>query len=192
MDHVSVTGLNGKPTTSDVKPDGYEWRAQHMAENPNRDTFKLGGDGDDWFLVKGGQVQGEITGAHMDAKTGAYEQHVDGKGYHIDPGLKPPFGSDAWGNMLRDNALDFVSGRLGMDPWTARNVGQMFHQDHAYDQLYQNLQQLSPYTGPFGGMYGMAFGFQGAFDAMNNMSDAMNNLRYLQASQLSLRAGFLY
>lgn len=192
MDRVSVEGLNGKPKVSDVKPDGYEWRAQHMASNPNRDTFKLGGDGDDWFLVKNGQNQGEITGAHMDAKTGAYTQHVDGKPYHIDPSLKPPIGSDAWGNMLRDNSLDYITGRFGMDPWTARHVGQAFHQDHAYDQLYQNLQQLSPYTGPFGGLYGMAFGFQGAFDAMNNMSDALNNLRYLQASQLSLRAGFLY
>ncbi|MFH1807771.1 MAG: DUF1521 domain-containing protein [Pseudomonadota bacterium] len=191
MDHVSVTGVNGKPTTSAVMPDGYEYRATQNAANPNRPEFKLGGDGDDWFMVKDGKM-GEITGAHMDGKTGAYEQQVDGKGYRIDPNLRPPIGSPAWGNMLRDNALDFVTGKLGMPPWMAENVGQMFHQDHAFDQLYQNMQALSPYTGPFGGMYGMAFGFGGAFDAMNNMADAMNNLQYLQAAQLGFRAGFLY
>ncbi|MFH1807849.1 MAG: DUF1521 domain-containing protein [Pseudomonadota bacterium] len=135
-DHVSVTNLDKKPSVSGVKQDGYEWRAAHMAENPGRDTFKLGGDGDDWFLVRGGRNQGEITGAHMDAKTGAYEQSVNGQPYRIDPNLRPPFGSNAWGNMLRDNVLDFVSGRFGMDPGSAAMLGSVFHADHLLTQMF--------------------------------------------------------
>jgi len=190
MDHVSVGGLRGKPTTSAVKHDGYEFRATQNAAHPNRPEFKLGGDGDDWFMVKDGKM-GEITGAHMDKTTGAYEQKVDGKGYHIDPNLRPQFGTPAWGNMMRDNALDFITGKMGLDPVTARGVGRQFHKEHAFSQLMTGLKDLAPFTGPFGGMYGMAFGFEGAFGAMHNMSDAMNNLQYLQASQLGFMGGFL-
>lgn len=191
-DHVSVTGVNGKPATSAVKHDGYEWRAQHMASNPNRDTFKLGGDGDDWYLVRGGQNKGEITGAYYDNKNQTYQQKVDGKAYTVDPKLRPPIGSDAWGNQVRTDALDFISGRMGLPPWTARMIGEQFHQDHAYTQLYNNLARMAPYASPFGGIYGMMNGFGGMFDAMNGMSDALESLRSLQAMQLGHRGAFLY
>jgi hypothetical protein len=191
-DRVSVSNLNGKPNVGDVTHDGYEWRARHLASNPARDTFKLGGDGDDWFLVKNGQNQGEITGAHYDGKTQTYQQHTNGKPYTVDPNLRPPIGSDAWGNMLRDQSLDFIAGQMGLPPWAAQHVGEAFHLDHSTTQLMNNLQRLAPYSGPFGGLYGMAFGFQGAFDAMGGMADAMNSLASLHASQMSLRGAFLY
>ncbi|MBN2357967.1 MAG: DUF1521 domain-containing protein [Deltaproteobacteria bacterium] len=191
-DHVSVTGVNGKPTTSEVKHDGYEWRAQHLAANPGRDTYKLGGDGDDWFLVRNGQNQGEVTGAYYDSKTNRYEQKTDGKAYNIDPSLRPQIGSDAWGNSLRNEAIDFIASKYGLDPQTARTIGEMFHQEHSTTQYFENLQKLSAYTGPFGGLYGLAFGWQGAFDAMAGMADAMNSLADLHASQLGFRGAFLY
>jgi len=191
-DHVSITGVDGKPKTSEVQHDGYEWRAQHLAENPGRDTYKLGGDGDDWFLVRNGQNQGEVTGAHLDKTTGRYEQETNGKAYTVDPNLRPPFGSDAWGNMLRNESIDYISSQFGLDPYTARNIGEMFHAEHSTSQYFQNLEKLSAYTGPFGGLYGMAFGWQGAFDAVAGMSDAMNSLADLHASQLGFRGAFLY
>jgi hypothetical protein len=189
MDHVSVEGVNtGKPTTSAVQHDGYEYRATENAKNPNRPEFKLGGDGDDWFMVKDGKM-GEITGASL--KDGSYDQNVDDKGYHIDRDLARP-GSKGWAQNQRAQAFDFITGKLGLPPWMAESVGQSFHQDHAYRQMFESMQQLSAYTGPFGGMYGMAFGFDGMFDAMGGMADAMNNLNYLQASQRGFRSQFLY
>lgn len=190
-DHVSVTGLDGKPTVSDVKYDGYEHRAQHLAENPNRDSYRLGGDGDDWFLERGGQNLGEVTGAHYDAKTNRYEQETNGQPYQIDPNLKPPFGSEAWGNMLRNESLDFIASRLGLDPATARSIGQMFHSEHSTSQYMQGLQQLSGFMGPFGGLRMMFEGPGAAFKALGNMSDAMNSLMSLNRDLLMQRYGMM-
>jgi hypothetical protein len=189
-DRVSVSGLDGKPTVSDIKHDGYEWRAQHQAANPNRDTFRLGGDGDDWFLQRGGQDLGKITGASMDSKTGAYVQKTDGQPYRIDPNLKPPFGSEAWGNMLRNEAIDLIAGKLGLDPNSAKQIGQMFHAEHSSTQYTQALQTLASYAGPFGGLNMMFRGPGDAFKALGNMSDALNSLMSLNRDLLLQRASF--
>ncbi|MEW5851078.1 MAG: DUF1521 domain-containing protein [Myxococcota bacterium] len=178
-DRVSVSGVDGRPSTSEVRHDGYEWRAQHLASNPNRDTFRLGGDGDDWFLEKGGKNLGEIKGAHMDHATGAYVQHTDGKGYNIDPNLKPPFGSEAWGNMLRNESIDFIAGRLGLDPQSARDIGSLFHAEHSTSQYMQSLETLAAYAGPFGGLKMLFDGPGEAFNAVSNMGDALNSLMSL-------------
>jgi len=190
-DHVSVTGLDGKPTVSDVKYDGFEWRAQHLAENPNRDTFRLGGKGDEWFLERGGQNLGKITGAHMDGATGAYVQHVDGKPYNIDPNLRPPFGSDAWGNKLRGESLDRIA-QMGLDPASAQVIGQLFHADSAQAEFQGGLNALNGMGGLFGGFGGLGMlrqlfaGPQDIFGAVGKMSDALNSLMSLQ-SGLSLQ-----
>lgn len=186
-DHVSVTGVNGKPTTSDVKFDGYEWRAQHLAENPNRDTFRLGGDGDDWFLERGGKNLGEITGAHMDNKTGAYAQEVNGQPYNINPNLKPPFGTESWGNMLRGESLDYIASRLGLDPATARSIGQMFHADHSNTQYDNALAQLAGFNGPFGGLNMLFQGPGAAFQAVNSMANAFQSLMSLNRDLMMQR-----
>ena len=78
--------------------------------------------------------------------------------------------------MLRNESIDYISSQFGLDPYTARNIGEMFHAEHSTSQYFQNLEKLSAYTGPFGGLFGMAFGWQGAFDAVAGMSDAMNSL----------------
>jgi hypothetical protein len=185
-DRVSVSGLDGKASVGDVTHDGYEWRAQHLAENPNRDTFRLGGDGDDWFLERNGQDLGKITGANMDAATGAYVQHTDGKPYNIDPNLRPPVGSDAWGNMLRGESLDRVAS-MGLDPATAGMIGQMFHADHSTSQYQQGLEQLSQYMGPFGALRMLFQGPGDAFAAVGKMGDALNSLMSLEGDMLARR-----
>lgn len=44
-DHVSIGGIDGKPTTGAVQSDGYEWRAQHVAAACYlRLSFHLAGD----------------------------------------------------------------------------------------------------------------------------------------------------
>lgn len=186
-DHVSVSNLDGKPNVSGIKHDGYEWRAQHLAENPNRDTFRLGGDGDDWFLQRNGQDLGKITGAHMDNKTGAYVQHTDGQAYQIDPRLRPPFGSEAWGNMLRNQGIDQLASMPGMDPGTARMIGQMFHAEHSTSQFNQGLQDLAGFGGPFGALRMLFQGPGQAFHAVGNMTDALNSLMSLQGDMMMQR-----
>lgn len=188
-DHVGITGVNGRPTTGAVKHDGYEFRAKENAAHPNRPNFKLGGDGDDWFMAKNGKM-GEITGAKYTG--GSYHQVVNNKGYRCDANLRPPIGSDSWGNMLRDTALDFITGMPGISQFGANLIGQGFHLDHAMDQLANNMMKMAPYSSPFGGLYGMASGFGGAFDAMAGMSDAMNSLNSLAASQMGFRSALMF
>src|SRR5207244_4086794 len=93
-DHVSVRGLDGKPAVSGVQHDGYEFRAQNDAAG--LDNYRMGGRGDDWYLERNGQDLGKVTGSHMDARTGRYEQETDGSRYQVDPNLRPPVGSEAW------------------------------------------------------------------------------------------------
>lgn len=191
-DRVSVGNLNGKPEVSDVRHDGYEWRAQHMAENPNRDTFRLGGDGDDWFLERGGQDMGKITGAYMDSKTGAYQQVTDGNTrYNIDPNLRPPFGSEAWGNMLRGESLDRIA-RMGLDPTSANAIGQMFHADHSQTQLQNAMQDLGSFAGPFGALRMMFQGPGEAFRALGSMGDALNSLMSLNRDLMLQRQSYMF
>jgi hypothetical protein len=149
-DRVDITGINGgKPVTGDIKMDGYEWRAQHIGSNPNRDTFRLGGDKDNvqWFKETGGQDQGLITGARYDGKTNRYEQVVDGgKKFAVDDSLRAPFGSPAWGNQLRGEVLDQIS-RLPISPEHRELISKYIAADH-----FQNhLRSLFPFS-PFGGL----------------------------------------
>lgn len=176
MDRVSVTGLDGKPTTSGVTHDGYEWRAKHLAGNPNRDTYRMGGDGDDWFLERGGKDLGKITGAYMDHETNAYQQVLDGGAkYTIDPKLRPQVGSEAWGNMLRSESLDRIA-QMGMDPAQARQLGQMYRMDHAETQLQNGMQAMQFYNSPWGQMFSTP---KDAMDAVGNMGDALKSLMML-------------
>jgi hypothetical protein len=161
-----------------------------MASNPNRDTFRLGGKGDDWFLERGGQNLGKVTGAHMDAATGTYVQRTDGKAYTIDPNLKPPFGSQAWGNMLRNESIDFISGRLGLDPASARQVGQLFHAEHSTSQYQQALERMSAFMGPFGGLNQLFRGPGEAFNAVSDMGNALNSLMSLDRDLMLQRSSY--
>lgn len=128
-DRVNIAGIDqnkpqfvddaGKPVSaqSAVTRDGYEFRNQLIADNPCRDTFVLGGDGDknvSWFRERGGEIEGLITGSksNVDGK-GSYDQVVDrGQKFHVCPNLLPPVGSAAWGNALRSELVDVASHAL--------------------------------------------------------------------------------
>ena len=115
-DHVSITGLTtGSPTTSDVKSDGFAWREDHTGDH-NRDTYKLGGSVKDaaWFLSVDGIDKGQVSGA--DFKGGSYVTSQDNtKTFWVDPSLKPPLGSKAYGEQMQNWFGDFI-GSLNLPP----------------------------------------------------------------------------
>jgi hypothetical protein len=147
-DHVSIDGINNnRPTTSAVSRDGFEYRNQLIQQNPNRDTFVMGGtgntkDGNDrvqWARERNGQIDGVIGGtiSNVDGK-GSYGQQIDqNRKFTIDPSLRPDprTNPEAWGNQLRGEVVDaaarslpkeladFVTSSVKLDDSVQRFVG---------------------------------------------------------------------
>jgi hypothetical protein len=152
-DRVQISGIDqNKPALGQVTHDGYQARAGLQG-----DTYHLGGNGTDnvkWFLERDGVMQGEVTGAHYDNKTNRYEQDVNKESkYAVDPSLRPPVGSPAWGNQLRMEAVD-VARRTGR-PEYAGDIANLMQADHVHGQLVQQLgyDPLSMFGG-YGGWGG--------------------------------------
>lgn len=154
-DRVQVSGIDrNRPVTGAVTHDGYQARA---ALSNSTDTFHLGGDANNqrWFLERDGKMQGEVTGARYDRSTNRYEQNVNAESqFQVDPSLRPPFGSPAWGNQLRMEAVD-IARRTG-DPRYATDMANLMQADHVHGQLAHALG-YDP-TALFGG-YGDFGGF---------------------------------
>lgn len=146
MDRVDITGINtNKPETSRVTPDGYQWRAKHLATNPNRDAFHLGGNDKDvqWFRERNNRMDGLITGAKLDKAVNGYEQTVDnGKAYWVDPKLRAPVGSPAWGNQLRSHFAD-QHAKSNMSPQYAEQFGNFMLRDHLNDMLSPRIPPIT-------------------------------------------------
>lgn len=142
-DKVQVDGIsNNKPSVGNITQDGYQWRAKHMASNPGRDTFRLGGDNKDvsWFKENNGVIGGKITGAYMDKAKNRYEQKLDnGKKYWVSPELRAPLGSNAWGNQLRGQITDMGGNMLAGHPKLAEMFGGFMAADHGMAQLGQQM-----------------------------------------------------
>lgn len=143
-DRVQVSGIaNNRPVTSAVTADGYLARAQL---SNSTDTFHVGGNGSTdvrWFKETNGVMEGQITGAYYDGKTNRYEQRVNKDSqYFVDPSLRPPLGSDAWGNQLRMEAVDIA--RRSGNPQYANAMAHLMEADHV------------------NGMFRQAFGFDPA------------------------------
>lgn len=177
-DRVEIGGINGSPSMSAVKHDGYEWRAQHLAENPGMDTFRLGGNSDDvkWFRERNGQVDGLVTGAHYDGKTNRYEQNIEGgQKYWVSPDLQPPFGSPAWGNALRGEVTDQI-GQLGLPANYRDAIAGMISQDHL----------VSEFRTAFGGLFGGGVfgGWDQGYGSVGQLGQLLL-LQQLQAQSLS-------
>ncbi|MBI4816671.1 MAG: DUF1521 domain-containing protein [Deltaproteobacteria bacterium] len=169
-DRVNVSNIHGSPTTGAVTNDGYEWRAQHLASNPGRDTFRLGGDGNNihWFRERNGQVEGRIDGTVWDSKNNRYDQVVSGDNkYWVDPNLRAPLGSAAWGNQMRGELAD-TAGLTG-NPQYAKSVGELLNADHLWSQLGGNMfgQQ------GLGGLCGAFSGCGQACGAVGGLGDTM-------------------
>jgi hypothetical protein len=159
MDRVKMTGIDkGKPSLGQVTHDGYQARA----ELADKDTFVLGGDKDhvQWFKEEKGEIKGEVTGASLTSKDGTpmYEQKVDGnKQYAIDPSLQPKVGTPAWGNLLRDQAVDLSRRLFGAGSMGAELTGAALAQNHtqtteAQAQADARKQQMSDFMQKLGSM----------------------------------------
>jgi hypothetical protein len=187
-DRVSIDGIDkNRPTTSAVMKDGYQWRSQHMASNPGRDTFRLGGDANNVKWFKDGA--GLITGASYNRRTKQYEQKTcANQQYWVAPEMRPPVGSAAWGNMLRNQTTDQMA--QFMDPFSAQMFGHFMQNDHIGAQVQTALRDLAPY-GAFGGLYGLFNGWGQASNALQNLGDAMLSRHALNAQLLGFRASAL-
>ena len=114
-DRVEITGISkDRPKAGFIRPDGYAWRARHLARTAGKEykTFVMGGRRSEdvtFNLFVRGVDQGEITGARYDGKQRAYVQETDGGHlYQPDAELLPPLGSPAWGNAVRSMTLDML------------------------------------------------------------------------------------
>ncbi|MEQ9499505.1 MAG: DUF1521 domain-containing protein [Deltaproteobacteria bacterium] len=155
VDRVNVSGLKDGPlNVGPVTYDGYEWRARHLA-NPNRPVFRLGGDNDlvKWFREKNGRIEGLVTGARYDGNKRQYVQKVDrNEGFTVDPTMRPPIGSPAWGNLIRGFAADRAGATL--DAPFAELYGRRLHADHQRTRLMQPFGGLGRYFGNWSGVMG--------------------------------------
>ncbi|MBI2374096.1 MAG: DUF1521 domain-containing protein [Deltaproteobacteria bacterium] len=170
-DKVDVNGVNGSPTTGAVTHDGYEWRAQHLASNPGRDTFRLGGDQGNvhWFRERNGQIEGRIDSTVWDSKNNRYDQVVsaDNK-YWVDPGLRAPLGSPAWGNQVRGELAD-TAGLTGNAGY-AKSVGELLHADAMWSRFTNGGFGAGI---PFGGLPSLFGGWNQANQGVGGLGDSM-------------------
>lgn len=182
-DHASITGIDkDKPVTSDVDHTGLEFRANQAAQKPGMDTYYLGGSQDDTHFFKGnnGLIAGQVTGSNY--TNGSYTQTVDtSKGYVVDPNLKPPIGSDAWGNQLRGEMAD-AAGLTGNRSY-ANLVGTALHADDLNSRYLENFG-FSPMGGGsalFGGLGSCFSGLGSALGAVGFLGDAVLSRSIAQA-----------
>jgi hypothetical protein len=174
MDRVSITHVDGKPTTGKIEHDGLEYRESHLAQNKKLETFKLGGSAKHavWFKDVAGKDAGQVTGAKY--TKGSYQQTTDGKKkYWVDPSLKPAVGSVAYGNMLRSQ-LDDQIGQMaekGLPEPLARLFSNVLHFEsagseikHGIDEAVGGVKDTIGGVKELGGAFGELFsGFGGLF-----------------------------
>jgi hypothetical protein len=146
-DLVEVNGVDGKPTVGQVRPEGYEWRAQHVAAAGDRASFYLRGDNEHvhWARERHGQNEGIITGARD--VNGSYDQVVDPTlQASVAPELRPPPGSRAWGNAIRSQLDDaqahWWTNNFGpqVGVWQATQGAYGIHADHIEGQFNSDLR----------------------------------------------------
>lgn len=157
LDRVQVTGLDkSQPSVGAVTHDGYQARA----ELTDKDTFILGGDKDhvQWFRERNGKVEGEVVSAKLTTIDGKklYEQDVNASSqYVIDPSLQPKVGTPAWGNMLRDEAVDLSRKWFGAGSVGAELTGLGAAVDHAKntpEAREARQQQMDRFHGQLGSL----------------------------------------
>lgn len=149
-DRVQISGIDqNKPSVGAITHDGYEARANQK----DADTFLLGGDTQNvkWFKQDArGNVSGEVTaGTYVnDDKGGHYEQQVDPNSqFVVDPSLMPKVGSEAWGNMVRDDVLDLTRQLTGSGSLASNLTAFGSHvQDVATHQTNELRQKVSQFS----------------------------------------------
>lgn len=156
-DHVSISGADGSPKVAATTQDGYEWRARHVALAGDRASFYMTGDANNqhWLRERHGRIEGEVTGTNE--HDGSYDQTLDTSKHNVQLGgnLRPPFGSRAWGNMLRDQIDDgqarffggiggIFGGELGatLGAFLANQGSYGIHENHIEGEIQQDVRDL--------------------------------------------------
>ena len=134
-----------------VEDDGYAWRQTQVEQNAAGRTYRMGGfnDGlDDQDVTWNAEMQGRDLGRVVDGHDGARGRlRTDGQAYHVDPNLKPPFGTEDWERMLRSEIEDqrsTLSGSL-QQSGASRELADLFADyllgsSGTYDRYAQALQ----------------------------------------------------
>lgn len=182
-DRAEITGVNTRNPETSMHQDGYEFRAMHLATDPNRDSFHLAGTGADdvhWVRERNGQIDGVIQeGRGHKVSAGnhqIYDQKVDASQLsEIAPGMRPPVGSPAWGNMLRSQVNDTQAKLWGqmlgpMGAWPALQTAYGIHGDHINAQFQTEMMNML-----FGGLPGYFGDFNSPMNALNGLIDLLRS-----------------
>lgn len=182
-DRASVEGVNTRRPSTTMSQDAYEWRAAHLATDPNRDSFHLTGSGADdvhWVRERNGRIDGVIQeGRGHKVSAGdhqIYDQKVDASQLGtIAPGMRPPVGSRAWGNMIRSQLNDTQAKLWGQllgpaGAWPALQNAYGIHADHIEGQFQSDLRDLF-----FGGWPSYFGDFNSPMNALQGMIDLLRS-----------------
>lgn len=180
-DRASVTGVNTGCPKTEMRQDGFEWRAAHVASNPNRDSFHMTGSTKDnvqWVRERNGNIDGVVgDGRGHKVKEGnhsIYDQKIDHNACIL-PQQRPPMGSRAWGNMIRNQLNDGQAKAWGqllgpMGAWPAVNTAMGIHADHNQGRIQSDLQDML-----FGGLPCHFGNFGGAQQALQDLIGLMRS-----------------
>lgn len=189
-DSVTLSGVNGgSPTRGEIAQTGYIDRA-NLAK---QDEFILGGTNKDGrlYLEKNGQLE-QVTGTdhNFDGQNSYRPVTVKtkanggtGEDFFVDPSLKAPWGTPAWGNQLREESVDIARRLYGKDG--ATQVAQLMEADHVHGLLTQALGYPPDLFGGYGQWGGWP---QLRFSVGGLMSSLAQNELYFQLLNQS-RAG---
>ena len=191
-DRVEIANVNtDKPSMSDVKHDGYEWRSEHENKTEGLQTFHLGGDKDNvkWFKDVDGKDQGLVTSGKFDEKKNTYVQVVDGsKKYTVDPSMQPPVGSKAYGNMLRSQ-LDDTFAQWHWPAAFSNVFANFLHADHVGMEIVGGVKDVFSGDNFFGGLGDIWNGFSDIGGVLGGFGNTILDLFGLSNDISKNRAG---
>lgn len=179
----NIEGVNTGRPQGTMHEDAYEWRATHLATNPNIDEFHLGSGEEEvqWARVRNGQYDGVIQdhgGRPVKVDAGnhrIYDQTTDRGQLHTDIHMRPPVGSRAWGNLVRAQTNDYQARVLGqtfgpLGAWPALQNSFGIHANHIEGQFNADLMDLY-----YGGLPSYFNNYFAPFDALSGMIDLLRS-----------------
>jgi hypothetical protein len=192
-DHFTISSVDQTPKVSDDLHDGLEWRADQVAADPMRDSYRLGGSGTSdvrWFKSNGLVHDGEVTGASFDQATNQYVQTTDPTAqYLVCHGMAPPLGSKAWKDEILGELADII-GTTG-DPNFADFAGSWLD-ELAEDRPMFDGPDPEPrwwIDGSWGGMGNCFKDFDDCCSALGSMGDLLLQMEMMNQLSMSQRAG---
>lgn len=180
-DRASISGIDTNRPQTTMHQDAYAFRAMHLASDPNRDSFHLAGDGRQnihWIRERNGQMEGVVK--HAPGKTidagghKIFEQDVDRTLMaSVAPHMQPPFGSRAWGNMMRSQLNDAQAKAWGqalgpMGAFPALQNAFAIHAGHINGAFQADMRELM-----FGGWGGCFPNYNSPMSALHGLIDLL-------------------